>query len=610
MRLTTGISDQMPVIGIRKSIIDRHMGRVYTQKEFEDLLFDYGLELDEVTSEKAAAQKEQGSTMSGENGTSKLCDEEVYKIELPANRNDLLCIEGLSRALRIFKNEMKPPTYQLRKPSHCRHQIIIKPEVLPIRPFVVGAVLPGVKLDADSYASFIDLQDKLHQNICRKRTLVAIGTHDLDTVQGPFYYGAEKPTDLRFKPLNGSTEYTAEEMMALYSGDSHLKQYLPIISGKERYPVIRDKNGIVLSMPPIINGEHSKIQLNTRNILIEVTATQLEKAKIVLNTIVSMFSQCTSDETGNFIVEPVEVIAVDGTKCEYPDLTDRSMIVSVDGINRKIGLNLKAEEICSLLNRMSLRTEICSKENNRNLEVRVPVTRADVLHECDIAEDVAIAYGFNRIEQQFPKAYTTGEPLPLNKLTDLLRYDVAAAGWTETLNFALCSRDDISVKLRKPDNLDYAVKISNPKTSEFQVARTSLLPGLLKALACNKDMPLPLRLFEIQDVVLKDLSADVGARNERRLCALYCSKSSGFEIIHGLLNRVMQLLGIKWTKDGTGYYIAAYDDSTYLDGRCADVIGPAGISLGRVGVLHPDVITAYGLSLPISVMDITIEPFV
>lgn len=49
----------------------------------------------------------------------------------------------------------------------------------------------------------------------------------------------------------------------------------------------------------------------------------------------------------------------------------------------------------------------------------------------------------------------------------------------------------------------------------------------------------------------------MGARNERRLCALYCGKSSGFEIIHGLLDRVMQLLGVKWTKNRTGYYITA-----------------------------------------------------
>lgn len=58
------------------------------------------------------------------------------------------------------------------------------------------------------------------------------------------------------------------------------------------------------------------------------------------------------------------------------------------------------------------------------------------------------------------------------------------------------------------------------------------------------------------------------------------------------------------------YLEITFSDPTYLDGRCAEIIGPAGISLGRVGVLHPDVITAYGLALPISVMDITIEPFV
>jgi phenylalanyl-tRNA synthetase beta chain len=54
--------------------------------------------------------------------------------------------------------------------------------------------------------------------------------------------------------------------------------------------------------------------------------------------------------------------------------------------------------------------------------------------------------------------------------------------------------------------LDDAVRISNPKTLEFQVARTTLVPGLLKTLAHNKDMPLPLRLFEVQDVVVKDSS--------------------------------------------------------------------------------------------------------
>lgn len=38
----------------------------------------------------------------------------------------------------------------------------------------------------------------------------------------------------------------------------------------------------------------------------------------------------------------------------------------------------------------------------------------------------------------------------------------------------------------------------------LQVARTTLLPGILKTVASNKNMPLPMKLFEISDVVLKD----------------------------------------------------------------------------------------------------------
>lgn len=69
----------------------------------------------------------------------------------------------------------------------------------------------------------------------------------------------------------------------------------------------------------------------------------------------------------------------------------------------------------------------------------IPPTRHDILHECDIAEDVAIAFGFNRIVRQFPREHTVAEPFQLNKLSELLRFDIAAAGWTEALNFALVS---------------------------------------------------------------------------------------------------------------------------------------------------------------------------
>jgi len=70
-----------------------------------------------------------------------------------------------------------------------------------------------------------------------------------------------------------------------------LRDYLPIIREKPLYPVIYDSNGVVCSLPPIINSEHSKLTLNTRNIFIECTGTDLKKLEIVLDTVVILFSQ-------------------------------------------------------------------------------------------------------------------------------------------------------------------------------------------------------------------------------------------------------------------------------------------------------------------------------
>lgn len=114
-----------------------------------------------------------------------------------------------------------------------------------------------------------------------------------------------------------------------------------------------------------------------------------------------------------------------------------------------------------------------------------------------------------------------------------------------------CSVDDECEKVLKSrvDMESKLVRIANPKTQDFQVARYSLLPGLLKTVQANKNMPLPLKLFEISDVVYLDENVDTGTRNCRHLCALNYNKSPGFEIIHGLLDRFMQLLEAKFQDD-------------------------------------------------------------
>uniref|UniRef100_A0A1A8U527 Elongation factor 1-beta n=1 Tax=Nothobranchius furzeri TaxID=105023 RepID=A0A1A8U527_NOTFU len=586
----------MPTVGVKRDLLFKALGKTYSDEEFDELCFEFGLELDEITSEKEIISREQGNSKA-----SSASDVILYKIDVPANRYDLLCLEGLARGLQVFKNKLDAPRYRRVSPvSGDRQRLIITKETAAVRPHAVAAVLRNITFTQERYDSFIELQEKLHQNICRKRSLVAIGTHDLDTISGPFTFTAKRPGDISFRPLNQTKEYTATQLMSLYKTDSHLKHYLPIIEDKPVYPIIYDSNGVVLSMPPIINGDHSKISLQTKNVFIECTATDLTKAKIVLDMMVTMFSEYCLQP---FTVEEAEVVCPDGRTIIYPELAYRKEKLSAEFINRKVGINESAESIAQLLTRMCLLSQTTGDE----LEVEIPPTRPDVIHACDIMEDAAVAYGFNNITRTIPRTYTVANQLPLNKLTELLRQDLAAAGFTEALNFALCSQEDIADKLGKRISETGAVHISNPKTADFQVARTTLLPGLLKTIAANRKMPLPLKLFEISDVVLKDQNKDVGARNSRRFSAVYYNKTPGFEVIHGLLDRTMQLLEVKAVRGG-GYHIQAADDSTFFPGRCAEIF-VCGKSVGRLGVLHPDVISHFELTMPCSALEMDIEPF-
>merc|ERR1712012_1188299 len=267
-----------------------------------------------------------------------------------------------------------------------------------------------------------------------------------------------------------------------------------------------------------------------------------------------------------------------------------------------IGVDLKPTKVAELLTKMCLESKVTSGDN---IEVTIPPTRQDVLHPCDIYEDVAISHGYNNITKPIPKALTVAQQLPVNKLTDQLREAVAQAGFTEALTFSLCSRDDVGLKMRKKIEEVPAVHISNPKTLEFQVARTSLLPGLMKTVQANRNMAIPLKLFEISDVVVKDAGAEVGARNERHMSAVYYDKKPGFEIIHGLLDRVMQLLDIPPSKDSAGYHIRQGADPAYFEGRAAEVVA-FGQVVGTLGVIHPDVVTAFDLNLPCSALELNL----
>lgn len=589
----------MPIISVGRDRLFKVLGKTYSQEQFEELCFDFGIELDDVTTEKAIIRKEKHLD---EEATD---DEEViYKIEIPANRYDLLCLEGLAQALRIFIGKDEVPDYKVRDlPVSSMLKMHVKPETSWIRPFIVCAVLRGITFDEARYNSFIDLQDKLHQNLCRKRTLVAIGTHDLDTLEGPFTYEALAPSQIKFVPLKQEKEFRADELMEFYKSDMKLKKFLHIIENSSVFPVIYDSKRTVLSLPPIINGAHSAITLKTKNVFIECTGTDLTKAKIVLNTMVTIFSMYCETK---FEVEPVEVISPDEKSVIYPDLSIWNLEMDLSYISRSIGVPLKENEVISLLAKMQL----SAQSQNSKIRVSVPPTRSDILHKCDVMEDVSIAYGFNNIPKTKPKSLTQGKQHPLNHLSDLIRSEIAMAGFTEVLTWILCSYEENFSMVNRKDDKKTAVVIGNPRSSEFEVARTSLLPGILKTMGHNKDHPRPIKIFEVGDIVVLDDQKDVGAANQRRLAALYCNSNSGFEIIHGLVDRIMEVVGGPFVTvgDDSGYYIRPSHEPEFFPGRQASIIFK-GKSIGAFGIVHPEVLARFDIPDPCSMLEINIQPF-
>lgn len=346
----------------------------------------------------------------------------------------MLCFEGISLMLNIFRGKTPVPNYRLVAPaSGSMETITVLEDTMKVRPLVAGAILRNVAFTQTRYDSFIALQDKLHQNLARQRTLVAIGTHDLDTIKGPFTYEALPPDEIKFKPLNQSKEMTATEMMDFYDKDKHLGKYLHIIRDKPVYPVIYDANRVVCSMPPIINGDHSKINVNSKNVFIECTATDATKLAIVIDMMVTMFSMYCEEP---FTVEPVKVLSDHNSQTRVtPNLTPRKDEVEVDYLNGCLGLNESAETMCQLLSKMSLTAKPSSKPNL--IEVEIPPTRADILQRCDVMEDLGIAYGFNKLPRMSVNK-TVGAPLSINKMSDIVRFESGMAGWSEVMPLILC----------------------------------------------------------------------------------------------------------------------------------------------------------------------------
>jgi phenylalanyl-tRNA synthetase beta chain len=102
-----------------------------------------------------------------------------------------------------------------------------------------------------------------------------MGTHDYDTIQGPITYEAHPPKDIVFRALKQTEEMDCVKLFEVLKKDQMLKKYLHIIEDKPLYPAFYDAKRTLLSLPPIINSYATKISVDTKNVFIDITGTDL-----------------------------------------------------------------------------------------------------------------------------------------------------------------------------------------------------------------------------------------------------------------------------------------------------------------------------------------------
>ena len=488
---------------------------------------------------------------------------ENMRFEFFPNRPDHYSVEGIARTLSFLHGGRKAKQYQVKTGKVL---ITVESSVENIRPVIVCAVARNADLYSGALSSLIELQEKLHLTVGRRRKKVSIGLHNIDAVTPPFTYCAVESGAVRFVPLGMDETLSPGEIIEKHEKG---REYGWIV-GNGPYPLLADADENVLSMPPIINGNVTTLSEESRNIFIDVTGTNQAACNGILNILCANLADRGAS---------IESVTVRHAKSEFnlPDLNFREMKTSARKINKVTGLELTDGENAECLRKMGYRAEIAG----RSIVAGVPPYRLDILHEVDLAEDVAIAYGFDRFGLSRPRQQTSGRLLTSTGLSHLLSELMSGYGYVQCVTFMLASSKSNFEKMRlEPEE---TVTLLNPVTEDTEIMRTSLLPGLFRLLEANKHNELPQKVFEIGHV----------QHPERRMffAALNTHPRATFSEAKSLIDALGRDLKQQFT-------YAESSDPRFIGGRQMCVTADGGV-VGYVGEIHPEIITNFNLFSPV-----------
>ncbi len=348
---------------------------------------------------------------------------QVLRMELLAVRPDLFGPEGLARGLRGFlRRESGAPRYRVEPGSFS---VDVDPGLAGPgvhRPRIVAAIVRGLTLDDARLRGLMKLQENVHWALGRDRKLASIGVYDLATVAGPaLSYRAVELDGLRFVPLGFDpsqphSALTPREILAKHPKGT---AYAWLLEGNTKAPLLTDAKGGVLSMPPIINSEATRVTTATKDVVIDVTGLadrHIDKALAMVVT--SLLEACPGAHA-----ETVTVRYAGETRVT-PDLAPHEVVLDPVAAGRLIGVPWTADEVAGLLRFMRHDATVADGQ----VRVLVPAWRSDILHPRDLVEDAAIAHGYDRIPAIGLAAATIGLPQPREEAAVRARAALAGLG--------------------------------------------------------------------------------------------------------------------------------------------------------------------------------------
>lgn len=616
----------MPIVNIDLAWLNRLLGKDFPAEVLHESLDQIGCDVEDVVDVVYGRCPQCGSLVENPLGQAdvKSCgfcghesetpfppagEKQVLRLDLLADRPDLFDVGGLARALRgTLGIESGLPDYAT-KPSGLT--VTVEKSVADkasYRPFIACAVMTLPAVDETSLIAIMKLQENLHWGVGRDRKLASIGVYDLATISGEIVYRTMDPDQEPFVPLG----MPGKRMSGRQILESHPKgmAYAELLAGHKRYPVLIDAEKQVLSMPPIINSEETKLKQGTTRVFIDVTGISRAAVTKSLDTLVS--SLCEIGGTA----ETVTIVDADGSRRTTPDLTPRSAEVDLAEAKRWLGLPLDEDSLVEALRKMRFDVERGTRSEERVakdqrssgssplaprsslLTVSYPPYRTDIRHMVDLLEDVAIGYGYANIEPRLVRSMTVGAPRSEETLSDRVRQILIGLGYSEIMSLPLVTEEHQFERLRLPTPERYP-QVANPKLKSYHVVRTHLMGGLFEALRENRRRPMPLRMFEIDNVTELDDEAETGAAEFRKLALVEIGRESGYATARSVVDALLRELG--WTAE-----YKAIEHGTFVPGRAAEFT-VAGKPTGVLGEVHPEVLTNFGLTFPVALAELTLQ---